>query len=180
MEEASVTVGLCVYINPLTMEKAFDSTPSPGMELPTPSRKPSKPVWSVLTVFVLTALYFFIDLPLSVRPSRPHVRVPFHAADTLAKCRSLSVKPAPPPGFTERVQSDRYEAGTTSVLIRNASIWTGLNDGADVVRGDILLEKGLIKRVRDANALLNNDNPIDIVDAKVSPSMINDYSSTFK
>lgn len=135
------------------------------------SRKPSKRAWPVLAVFVLAALYWSYELPLlTVGHSRHHVRVPLHAADTLAKCRSLSVKPAPPPGFSDRVQSDRYEPGTTSVLIRNASIWTGLDDGRDVVHGDILLENGLIKSVGDASGLLSNHN-LEVVDAEVSLSI---------
>ena len=155
------------------MEKAFDyGVPNRGMELPSlgrsSSRRSSKRVWPVLSVFVLAALYFTIDIRLlSARDSRPHVRVPLHAADTLAKCRSLTVKPGPPPGFGDRTQSDRYAPGTTSVLIRNASIWTGLDNGREVVHGDILLENGLIKRVGNVDALLNRVNVTEI-DAEVS------------
>ena len=156
------------------MAKAFDYAPSSGMDLPgfgqTSSRKPSKRVWPVLAVVVIAALYFATDLP--VGRSRSPVRVPLHAASTLGKCRTLSAKPAPPPGFSERVQSDRYEPGITPVLIRNASIWTGLDDGRHVVHGDILLENGLIKTVGDVDALLDKVNPIEIVDAEVSRSMI--------
>lgn len=148
-------------------------------ELPRLAHRSSlKRFWPVLTVLVLATFYFSIDLPLlSVGHPRPHVRVPLHAADTLAKCRSLSVKPAPPPGFSSRTQSDRYEPGTSSVLIRNASIWTGLNNGEDVVHGDILLENGLIKSIGDANALLNKDDVIEI-DAEVS--IIEDYPSIIR
>lgn len=163
------------------MEKAFDYTQSPGIDLPALGRsesssrgRPNKRVWPVLAVFILTALYFSIHLPLfSAGRPRSHVRVPLHAADTLAKCRSLSVKPAPPPGFSSRTQSDRYEQGTSSVLIRNASIWTGLANGEDVVHGDIFLKDGLIKSVGDANTLLNKDDVIEI-DAEVS--MVEDCS----
>lgn len=161
------------------MEKALDYASNPGMELPrlgrSSPRRPSKPVWPVLAAFILAALYFSVDLPLlSVRNPRPDVRVPLHAADTLAKCRSLSVKPGPPSGFSNRTQSDRHEPGTNPVLIRNASIWTGLDDGGDVVHGDILLQNGLIKSVGDASALLNQDNVTEI-DAEVS--MIEGYPS---
>lgn len=135
------------------------------------SRRSSKRIWPVLTIIVLAALYLSIDLALlSVRHPRRHVRVPLHAADTLAKCRSLSVKPAPPPEFSNRTQSDRHETGTLSVMIRNASIWTGLDNGRNVVHGDILLENGLIKSVGDANVLLNKDDVIEI-DAEVSTTL---------
>ncbi|KAG9313485.1 hypothetical protein JVU11DRAFT_5810 [Chiua virens] len=140
------------------MEKAFDHPQlNSEMESPRSGRRPSKRVWSVLAVFVLASLYLSIDFALlsdSVKHPRlrSRVRVPLHAAGTLAKCRALSVKPAPPPGFSDRTQSDRYVSGTQPVLIRNASIWTGLggDDGEDVrvVRGDILLENGLIQKCR--------------------------------
>ncbi|KAF8549605.1 composite domain of metallo-dependent hydrolase [Imleria badia] len=152
------------------------------MELPSLGRRPSKRIWPVLSVFVLAALYFSIDIRLlSARDSRPHVRVPLHAADTLAKCRSLSVKPGPPPGFSDRRQSDRYEPGTTSVLIRNASIWTGLDDGGEVVHGDILLENGLIKHIGSVTyALLKvlnlNVTEIDAEGAWVTPGIVDVHS----
>jgi len=155
------------------MEKAFDYAPSPRtLELPrlgrSSSRRPSKRVWPVLTVLVLAALYLSVDLPLfSVEHPQRHVRVPLHAADTLARCRSLSLKPAPPAEFSSRTQSDRYEPGTKSVLIRNASIWTGLDNGEDVVHGDILLENGLIKSVGDPGPLFNKDDVTEI-NAEVS------------
>ena len=156
------------------MEKTY--APNPGMELPklgrSSSRRPSKRVWPALAVFVLAALHFSIDIPLLSVGDRPHVHVPLHAAETLAKCRSLSIKPGPPPGFSNRAQSDRYEPGTNSVLIRNASIWTGLDNGGDVVHGDILLKNGLIKSVGDANTLLN-EGTITEIDAEVS--MIEGY-----
>lgn len=159
---------------PSSMEKAFDYVLSPGSARSS-SRRSSKRFWPVLTVLVLATLYFSIDLSLlSVGHPRPHVRVPLHAAGTLAKCRSLSAKPAPPQGFSSRTQSDRYESGTSSVLIRNASIWTGLDNGKDTVHGDILLENGLIKSVGGANALLIKDDVIEI-DAEVS--MIEGYLS---
>jgi cytosine/adenosine deaminase-related metal-dependent hydrolase len=33
------------------------------------------------------------------------------------------------------------------VLIRNATIWTGAVKGLEVVRGDVLLDQGLVKAV---------------------------------
>lgn len=63
------------------------------------------------------------------------------------KCAQLELKPGPPPNFDQRLQSDRFEAGTRPVLLRNASIWTGGLNGREVIRGDILLDKGLIKAI---------------------------------
>ncbi len=73
--------------------------------------------------------------------------VPLDAQSTLAKCRSLQLKPGPPPDFYSRTQSDRFQVGTASVLIRNAKIWTGNDSGREVLGGDIFLDKGIIKAV---------------------------------
>ena len=163
------------------MGKAFDYAPSSTVEVSRAGgtltrRRRGKRVRPVLAVFALTAIYFTTDF---VGRSRPPVRVPLHAASTLAKCRFLSAKPASPPGFSERTQYDRYEPGITPVLIRNASIWTGRHDGRHVVHGDILLENGLIKTIGNVNALLSKDDPVDVVDAEVSFNTIKDCASSF-
>ena len=74
-------------------------------------------------------------------------RIPPNAQDILHKCRQLNVKPGPPKDFHSRAVSDRYEPGTPAVLLKNASIWTGDSSGTEVIHGDLLLDKGLIKAV---------------------------------
>jgi hypothetical protein len=135
-------------------------------------RRSNKRVWPVLAVLVLAALYLSTELAfLPLDSHRTQVHVPLHAAETLARCRSLNLKPlaVPAAGFSSRSQSDRYEPGTKSVLIRNASIWTGLQDGTDVVHGDILLEQGIITAVGDLSWLVNLPVNKDVtgIDAKV-------------
>ncbi|KAF9239773.1 hypothetical protein BU15DRAFT_74314 [Melanogaster broomeanus] len=104
---------------------------------PPPFRRSSKRVWPILAVLVLAALYLSTELAVLQLDSRQsHVNVPLHAAETLAKCRSLNLKPAPHLTSSGRSHSDRYEPGTKPVLIRNASIWTGLKNGMDV--GDVV------------------------------------------
>ncbi|KAG6891468.1 hypothetical protein C0992_006199 [Termitomyces sp. T32_za158] len=46
-----------------------------------------------------------------------------------------------------RSQSNRFVHGTKPVLIKRAKIWTGTENGTEVIYGDILLDKGLIKSV---------------------------------
>ena len=75
------------------------------------------------------------------------VKVPLHASKTLNKCRALNTKPGPPPDFNLRKASDRYVKGTRATLLRNATIWTGNVDGLEVITGDLLLDRGLIKAV---------------------------------
>ncbi|KIJ15978.1 hypothetical protein PAXINDRAFT_99322 [Paxillus involutus ATCC 200175] len=147
-------------------------------------RRSNKRVWPVLAVLVLAALYLSTELAfLPLDSHRTQVHVPLHAAETLARCRSLNLKPlaVPAAGFSSRSQSDRYEPGTKSVLIRNASIWTGLQDGTDVVHGDILLEQGIITAVGDLSWLVNLPVNKDVtgIDAKgawVTPGIVDVHS----
>ncbi|TFY55471.1 hypothetical protein EVG20_g9306 [Dentipellis fragilis] len=72
-------------------------------------------------------------------------RVPRNAAAILARCAALQAAPGPPARFAERKESDRHEPGTRPTLIRNATVWTGAHDGTEVIYGDVLLEKGIVK-----------------------------------
>jgi cytosine/adenosine deaminase-related metal-dependent hydrolase len=55
------------------------------------------------------------------------------------------------------------------VLIRNATIWTGRVNGLEIIKGDLVLEKGLIKAVgvvpKDILTALEKEDP-EVVDAK--------------
>ncbi|ELU40945.1 amidohydrolase [Rhizoctonia solani AG-1 IA] len=83
--------------------------------------------------------------------SLPHLPeahpLPPHALESLSKCQSLNLKPGPPKSFWSRAESERWEPGTPPTLIQNATIWTGGDNGDEVVLGDILLDKGIIKAV---------------------------------
>lgn len=72
-------------------------------------------------------------------------QVPINTAQIIQQCQALHVLPGPPSDFHERTQSDRYVFGTPPTLLRNATIWTGGHSGHEVVVGDVLLDKGLIK-----------------------------------
>ena len=95
-------------------------------------------------------------------------RLPPHAATSLARCRSLQAKPGPPRDFYKRPQSDRFEAGTQPILIKNAKIWTGDLNGTEVVNADVLLDKGIIQgigRVEQAQLKAFKDELV-VIDAK--------------
>lgn len=64
-----------------------------------------------------------------------------------ARCASLRVHPGPISDFWSRDESDRFERGTNATLIRNARIFTGENNGTVELRGDVLLDKGIIKGI---------------------------------
>ncbi|OCH88859.1 carbohydrate esterase family 9 protein [Obba rivulosa] len=109
-----------------------------------------------------------------------HSRHTIQAA-TLARCRSLHETPGPPPDFHKRKQSDRFVPGTKPVLLKNAKIWTGVNNGTEVVHGDILLEKGLIKGVghvsRSILAEYKDDLvTVDVKNAWVTPGIVDLHS----
>lgn len=76
-------------------------------------------------------------------------RVPLNAQQILSRCAGLRALPGPPTNFLAREESDRFEPGTNATLIRNATIWTGANNGTVVISGDILLDRGIIKEIGD-------------------------------
>lgn len=73
--------------------------------------------------------------------------VPVNAAEILDKCNALKALPVPPSHFHQRSDSDRFEHGTHPTLFKNATIWTGRVSGNEVVSGDLLIDKGLIKAI---------------------------------
>jgi hypothetical protein len=73
--------------------------------------------------------------------------VPVDAAEIIDKCNALKILPAPPSNFHQRLYSDRFVQGTPPTLFRNATIWTGRISGNEVVAGDLLIDKGLIKAI---------------------------------
>ena len=72
---------------------------------------------------------------------------PLYASAIIAKCRHLQIQAGPPQDFHTRTHSDRFEEGTRPVLVTNAKIWTGWKNGTEVIQGDILMDKGIIKHI---------------------------------
>jgi len=79
--------------------------------------------------------------------SFPRTPAPPNAAELLSKCYATKVAAGPPLDFSSRTESDRHVAGSRATLIVGAKIWTGAEDGHDIVHGDLLLESGMIKAV---------------------------------
>ncbi|KAK0497265.1 hypothetical protein EDD18DRAFT_148225 [Armillaria luteobubalina] len=108
--------------------------------------------------------------------------IPLHTAETLQKCQLLDVPPGPPSGFHSRTESDRFLPGTKATLLKNATIWTGRVNGLEVVRGDILLDKGIIKAVGvvdpDALAVYTVQDLVtyDVGGAWISPGIVDLHS----
>ncbi|KAJ7054512.1 carbohydrate esterase family 9 protein [Mycena amicta] len=96
----------------------------------------------------------------------------------IAQCKALDLTPGPPDDFYSRKQSDRYEAGTKATLIRNATIWTGLDDGKEIVSGDILIDKGIIQKIGSVDVRTLNVETVvlDAAGAWVSPGVVDLHS----
>ena len=120
-----------------------------------------------LLLATLATLFYFIKTywPIS-GPSATVTKLPPHTVTSLARCHSLQAKPGPPPDFYKRSQSDRFEEGTRPVLIKNAKIWTGDRNGTEVLRADVLLDKGIIKGIGRVEHLKAFKDDLVVIDAK--------------
>lgn len=65
----------------------------------------------------------------------------------LSRCAALRIIPGPPADFHSRGQSERFEQGTNATWIRNAIIFTGKDNGTEIIHGDLLLDKGIVKGI---------------------------------
>jgi len=133
---------------------------------------------TILTVsFAILAvlLFSFTDLSASLSTfsstiPQGNLHTPIfdsHKETVLARCAGLKITPGPPSFFHSRDKSDRHEPGTNATLIRNAVIFTGRDQGKEVVSGDILLDKGIIKGLGKVSwRLIENTPNLTVVDAK--------------
>ncbi|KAF8969443.1 carbohydrate esterase family 9 protein [Flammula alnicola] len=94
----------------------------------------------------------------------------------LSRCAALKAAPGPPEGFYSREESDRFEPGTNATLIRNCLLFTGKDNGTDVIRGDILLDKGIIKGLgKISGRVIDNTPNLTIINANgawVTPGLV--------
>ena len=135
----------------------------------------------ILTVLAVFQLYFFSSsFPTLFRRTE---QLPFHAERSLARCDSLRVSAGPPADFHNRTESDRFEPGAKPTLLHNARIWTGGNNGTEVIHGDVFLDKGIIQGVGNlnlnalrshANGMIGRGelNVVDVHGAWVTPGCV--------
>ncbi|KAF8305035.1 hypothetical protein DL93DRAFT_2233252 [Clavulina sp. PMI_390] len=138
----------------------------------TPSRGQQKrPRWSSLLIATIAgSLLFLITHWSSLRDGGVHQRtthvVPMNAQEILDECAALYTLPGPPSDFADRSVSDRYDSDSIPTHITNATIWTGNDNGNEVIRGgELFLLNGLVK-IRRMNAQL----------AWVSPAIVDMHS----
>ncbi|KAJ6616478.1 carbohydrate esterase family 9 protein [Mycena sp. CBHHK59/15] len=146
----------------------------------TPQRHAKRRVKTVHLVLVLFAALSY-SLTFLLWPNSHTETVPINAEAIVAQCRSLLLAPGPPDDFHARTQSDRFVEGTKPTLIRNASIWTGLDSGNEVIHsGDLLIDKGLIKKVGSIHQSILKSYPdlviLDAAGSWVSPGIVDLHS----
>ena len=118
---------------------------------------------------VSTSIWTFTKFPGSSFVVDPFNTPNFNAEAKqaiLSRCASLRITPHPNDVFYSREVSDRFEPGTNATLIKNAVIFTGNGNGTDVIRGDILLDKGIIKGIGEISGRIIDNTPnLTIVNA---------------
>ncbi|PIL26888.1 hypothetical protein GSI_10026 [Ganoderma sinense ZZ0214-1] len=129
---------------------------------------------SLILLVVFQVFHLFRSITITVSESEPP-----DATGILDKCSLLNTKPGPPPDFYARAQNDRFVTGTKPMLIKNATIWTGGDNGFEVLHGDILLDRGLIKQIGQIDSSSFAQGSVYHVDANgkwVSPGIVDLHS----
>lgn len=129
----------------------------------------------LLTIF---ASFQFLISTTTFSTNSAHI--PVRAEQVLDRCRALYIEPGPSPRFHSRSVSDRFVPGTKATLLRNARIWTGGENGTEVVTGDIYLNKGIIQGIGSFDNLEDAFPPVEleIIDVKgawVTPGYENSH-----
>jgi imidazolonepropionase-like amidohydrolase len=151
----------------------------------TPPRKFKGKLIIILAVLTSVQLYLIgIGFPTLFRRAN---QLPLHAERSLARCASLKITAGPPANFYDRSESDRFLAGTKATLLHNARIWTGENNGTEILRGDVFIDKGIIRGVGnidlrafglDVDHMMAHGelNVVDVHGAWVTPGIVDPHS----
>ncbi|KAL0569039.1 hypothetical protein V5O48_012935, partial [Marasmius crinis-equi] len=130
----------------------------------------------LFAVFSYSSTFFWDD----EHPEKHFSRLPINTQAIVDKCSQLHTLPAPPVDFYNRTQSDRFDASLSPknpVVVRNAVIWTGeVAEGLEVVFGDILLDKGIIKAVGKIDPVDGEVDEIQANGAWVTPGIVDLHS----
>ncbi|KAH9892482.1 hypothetical protein C8Q73DRAFT_732800 [Cubamyces lactineus] len=140
-----------------------------------------KGLWKVIGVLCLLTSAAFLYLGHHTLSNGVTERLPLDVSDVLNRCRSLQLKPGPPPDFYARNHSDRFQPGTRPVLVRNATIWTGKQNGRETVQGDVFLDGGIIRTVQAGTLsnLAGRPQQFTVINAKgawLTPGIIDMHS----
>ncbi|KAF4602114.1 hypothetical protein EYR40_005318 [Pleurotus pulmonarius] len=138
---------------------------------------------SLLLCFFAVAFVYLAHIPRSTTVNLDFVPIRHSRADinhALEFCGALNGSLNTVKDFSDRKRSDRYEHGTNATLIRNAVIWTGRDNGTEILHGSILLDNGIVWRLGNAyEHLIQDDDDVTIIDAKggwVTPGLVDIHS----
>lgn len=84
-------------------------------------------------------------------PSKPQP-LPDFITKGIEQCKIIS---RPPPHLerfdSKRKKNDRFVPGTKSAWLKNGTVWTGEDDGNEILQGvDLFLENGVIRKIGSA------------------------------
>ncbi|KAG1735265.1 uncharacterized protein EDB91DRAFT_1250481 [Suillus paluster] len=143
--------------------------------------------WACPVLFLSTLVFFILFhsstfIASAFSQSSPHELS--RRSQILSRCAYTRAKPGPPSHFHARTYSDRYAENTKPVLVRNATIWTAANDGHEVLTGDLLMHRGLIKAIGDVplsliQQLESENVKLEVVDAHgawITPGIVDLHS----
>lgn len=141
---------------------------------------------ALFTIALVSIVFFHSSAFISSALSQSSPQEIAHRSQILSECAYIHAKPGPPPNFHVRAQSDRYadSENTTPVLVRNATIWTAADNGHEVLTGDLLMHRGLIKAIGNVPLSLIrqvelNNTKLEVIDAHgawVTPGIVDLHS----
>jgi hypothetical protein len=126
------------------MKTLLDNTAFPGARFARQSHSRRISFAASFLCLVLIASYHLI---VWKHPDALAIHILNQRRKTLDRCKYIRTPAGPPSDFHSRQQSDRFVSGTKPVLLRNGKIWTGARNGTEIVYGDVLLDKGIVKAV---------------------------------
>ncbi|KAJ7650701.1 carbohydrate esterase family 9 protein [Roridomyces roridus] len=139
--------------------------------MPTTTQRLRLPWRLLIPAIILLSLLSYSYIPSELHTTR---------ASVVSRCRALQLPAGPPHDFHSRTQSDRHVPGTRPYLIQNAKLWTGLDNGTQIIQGDVLIDRGLIKGVGSLSALRETyGSELVVIDAKgawVTPGIVDIHS----
>lgn len=134
--------------------------------------------WAFGVFFYLSHSYTATEFPWPGQPAP----VPDYVKQGMEQCKIIVRSPPNPKPFNHRrTESDRFVPGTGDVLLRNATVWTGNDDGEEILReADVLLSGGVIKHVGKADkldvALFKDAKVVELHSSWITPGIVDMHS----
>ncbi|ODN78842.1 hypothetical protein L202_04386 [Cryptococcus amylolentus CBS 6039] len=115
-------------------------------------------------------------------PSKP-APLPDFIRDGIEQCEIISRPPPHYKPFTaSREKNERFVEGTKSVLLKNGTVWTGEDDGQEILHGaDVFLENGVVRKIGSGLDLTEhlkdkNYDQVELDGAWVTPGIVDTHS----